>query len=154
MALTKKQLVVFSVAVVALGSFVVLTLQYRSDRINLEKKAATYQAADGQEVANALESSPAKGLIVLDPTLISDKGKTNQVKQIEYYSNDAVLHSSTKPPYYLDSTLVPDGTYSIRSVVTFKDDSVQEQTNTITVSNGANGHGGAGYGNPSTHTGQ
>jgi hypothetical protein len=114
----------------------------------------TFTLSSGETITNAILADYVEGYTVLDPTLVLDKHKIAEVTRIDYYANQKLIHSTKQKPFYLDSTLVADGTYTLRTVVTFADGSVQEQSQTTQIKNGESGHGAAGYSNKDGHTPQ
>ncbi len=97
----------------------------------------TLYSASGDSVTNATTIDTIHGLAILDPTLIADKNKISQIKQVDYYANDQLVQTEKDAPYYMNTKVVSNGQYTLRTVVTFKDDSVEDLSQFTTITNPA-----------------
>jgi hypothetical protein len=97
--------------------------------------SAVLTSKSGTQVVSASESSTIHDLAVLDPSLVADQQKIASIDHTDYYLNDNLVQTLSEAPYYLNTRVASNGNYTLRSVVTFKDGSVQEQSQAVTVSN-------------------
>lgn len=86
------------------------------------------QSASGDTVMNANKSFVLQGFAALDPALVVDKKKMAMVTQVEYYANDKLIQTLHTEPFYMNTNLLDNGQYTIRSTVRFNDESLQEQS--------------------------
>lgn len=95
----------------------------------------TLIAEDSTPVANAAASETVGGEAVLDPTIITDKLKQEQIVKVEYYDGEKLVYTATEPPYSLDTTTLPNGTYTITARTYLKDGTTEETTRVLGIEN-------------------
>jgi hypothetical protein len=95
----------------------------------------TITTEDNITISNGAASETVTGDTVLDPTIVTDKSKQEKVEKVEYYLGEKLIYTATKPPYALDTTILPNGTHTITARTYMKDGTIEEVTRVLGVEN-------------------
>jgi beta-glucanase (GH16 family) len=92
-------------------------------------------AATGEKVSAVTDNTVVAGSAVLSTELATSKAVQAKVDKVEYYINGSLKQTLTSPPYQFNTKKVPDGKYTVKEKVYFKDGTVSEKTAAITIQN-------------------
>lgn len=100
-----------------------------------ESSGDIVQAPDGESVVNAeSDNNVTEGqLVTLDPSNVTDTEKMQRIVRVEYFKDKTLIQTVNKAPFVLDTSLLKPGAYKITERTYFKDGTVSEKTQTITV---------------------
>jgi hypothetical protein len=88
----------------------------------------------GQPVSDASQQTVVDGgLVVFDPTNISDPEKVKDIQKVEYYEGTVLVETVTRPPYALQTSKLTPGQHTLVERTYYLDGSTSEKTQTITL---------------------
>jgi len=131
--ISKILLIVASLVVIITAVYGIANSQKSSDVVAYGEE--DYQLNTGEKVDNMTVKNKVGGAAILDPSLLLDSTKAGQVVSVDYYANGRLVQSVQQAPFYLDTTLLRNGSYKIKSTIIFLDGSVQEQEKEIEIEN-------------------
>ena len=83
--------------------------------------------------ASKVDAVPQNSLVTLDPATVTDSAEIAQITRLEYYSGSKPLQTVTHTPFALNSRLLSVGAHNITERVYFKDGSMAQTSQLITI---------------------
>lgn len=97
--------------------------------------ATTVESTTGETVTVASDQAVVSGDVVVDPALATNQDVQAEVVKVQYYVNGILELTVDKPPFQFDTTRLPNGLYTLREQVYYKDGTTSEKSAIITVRN-------------------
>jgi len=96
---------------------------------------ATIRATTGQVVVDAskVDSVSQNSLVTLDSATVTDSDQIAQITRLEYYNGSKLIQTVTRTPFALNARLLGVGAYNITERVYFKDGSMAQTSQLITI---------------------